>query len=142
MTTSMRLAAGGILIAGVTAYLAYSAASSEWQYYLTVDECLAPADALQEVRIRVSGRIAADSLEIAADRTEATFLLAGASGQLQVRCSGPLPDNLAEDRDVVVEGRLDGHRRFQGTRVLTRCASKYEAASQVAGGRRQQTRYR
>jgi cytochrome c-type biogenesis protein CcmE len=44
---------------------------------------------------------------------------------LKVICSGPLPDNLAEDMDVVVEGRLEEPDLLRGDKVLTRCASKY-----------------
>jgi cytochrome c-type biogenesis protein CcmE len=38
-----------------------------------------------------------------------------------------LPDNLKEDIDVVVEGRLNESGALQGDRVLTRCASKYQS---------------
>ena len=40
MTTGRKLAAGTIIIAAVTTYLAMAGATSSWQYYLTVDECI------------------------------------------------------------------------------------------------------
>jgi cytochrome c-type biogenesis protein CcmE len=55
----------------------------------------------------------------------------GQTGTLAVICAGPLPDNLAEALEVVVEGRLDAGGMVRGDKVLTRCASKYEAR---AGG--------
>jgi cytochrome c-type biogenesis protein CcmE len=126
LSINMKLALGGAIMAATVGYVGYLGASSSWQYYLLVDECAA-ADELHDKRVRVSGRVSLDSLEIAADRTHATFLLEGAKHRAPVRCAGPIPDNLAEGMEVVVEGslRADGH--LDGDRVITRCASKYAA---------------
>ena len=118
---------GGSIVVGVTAYMAYLGASASWQYYMTVDECVANAATLTTDRIRVSGTVAVNTLRIAEDRREATFSLKGQREQLPVTCSGPLPDNLAEGVDVVVEGRLDERGCLRGEKLLTRCASKYES---------------
>jgi cytochrome c-type biogenesis protein CcmE len=127
MTTGTRLAIGSAIVLGVTAYMTYLGASSSWQYYLTVDECIANASALFHEPIRVSGKIAADSLSVEKDRVEATFSLEGTHSNLCVNCSGQLPDNLAEGRQVVVEGRMQNADHLVGDRVLTRCASKYSS---------------
>jgi cytochrome c-type biogenesis protein CcmE len=125
MTTGTRLAIGGGIIAAVTGYMAYLGASSSWQYYLTVDECAADASELVGCPLRVNGHVAPNSLEVEPDRTGAAFVLRGSGSGLFVTCDGPLPDNLAEDMDVVVEGRLDSGGVLRGDKVLTRCASKY-----------------
>jgi cytochrome c-type biogenesis protein CcmE len=127
MTARTKLVIAGALVAGVTGYMAYLGASASWQYYLTVDECVADAASLPGQPIRVSGKVARGSLRIAPDAKHAEFSLLGASETLPVACSGPLPDGLAEDLDVVVEGRLDDAGTLQGVKVLTRCASKYSA---------------
>ena len=127
MNVNKKLLLVAIVVASVTGYLAYSGASSSWQYYLTVDECLDDGPALVGSRLRVSGKIAAGSLHLGADRRHATFSLEGSRGQLQVACAGSLPDNLAEAKDVVVEGRLDAEGVLCGEKVLTRCASKYQS---------------
>ena len=75
----------------------------------------------------MSGKISAGSLHIAADRGQASFLLAGSSEDLPVSYSGTLPDNLAESMEVVVEGRLEGEKLLRGEKLITRCASKYKA---------------
>ena len=136
MATSTRLAIGSSIVMSAMAYMAYLGASSSWQYYLTVDECLAHAPSLLQERIRISGNIAADSLRIAADRSGATFMLAGANGNLSVNCSGQLPDNLAEGKQVVVEGRLQNAGHLAGDKVLTRCASKYSSQTPTADTQR------
>lgn len=127
MSASMKLVTGGVVLALVTGYVAYLGASSSWQYYLTVDECAAHADQFTEKRVRVSGRVAAGSLHIRQDRALASFVLEGQTSSLPAECPGPLPDNLAEDMDVVVEGTLESSGLLRGRKVLTRCASKYES---------------
>jgi cytochrome c-type biogenesis protein CcmE len=132
MTTGKRLTLiGGVLVA-MTAYLAYLGASSSWQYYATVDECLSKLPQFTGHRVRVSGKIAADSLQIAKDRKQASFSLRGTEGNLKVICIGLLPDNLAEGRDVVAEGLLDEAAVLRCDKVLTQCASKYQSGAKPA----------
>ena len=127
MSPSVKLALGAGIVAGVTGYMAYVGASASWKYYVTADECVARAAQLTGSRVRVSGGVAAGSLRLAADRSQASFDLQGATGKLDVDCTGPLPDNLAENIDVVVEGQLEAGGRLRGDKLLTRCASKYES---------------
>jgi cytochrome c-type biogenesis protein CcmE len=127
MTTGRKLVIGGVLIAGVTAYMAYRGASASWQYYLTADQCLAESESLAGHRLRVSGRIASGTLVVTRDRRQASFTMEGEQAKLKVVCSGLLPDNLAEGVAVLVEGRMDDGNVLQGEKVLTRCASKYQS---------------
>lgn len=129
-----RLAIGAAIVASATGYMAYLGASTTWQYYLTVDECLASAADVGDSRLRVHGNVAPGSLEVAADHSQATFQLVGNSGQLAVICGGPLPDNLAENMEVVVEGRLQSGTSLAGERVLTKCASKYQSEGTPSSG--------
>lgn len=129
MSLNAKLLAGAVVIAAATAYLAYLGAASSWQYYVLVDECVASPDVFAGHRLRVSGRVLPNSLQIRGDRSLATFSLRGSNAEMPVSCRGPLPDNLAEDMEVVVEGKLEsgGGLQLRGDRVLTRCASKYQA---------------
>lgn len=129
MTATHRLCIGGIVIASATTYLAYLGASSSWQFYVSVDELMADTASFRDSRIRISGKVAPDSLRIAADRSQASFILQGEVSEVSVNCSGTIPDNLAEGIEVVVEGRMEGDRTVvQGNKVLTRCASKYSSS--------------
>ena len=125
MRTPIKLGIASCLVVGATAYMAYVGMSTNWKYYLTVDECLEADAELLNQRIRVNGKVATGSLEFADDRLRATFKLCGDRSKLAVNCVGPLPDNLREDIDVVVEGYLDESGCLHGDKVLTRCASKY-----------------
>lgn len=134
MTSGRKLALGGMLVAGLTAYLAYRGASASWQYYLTAEECLAERASLAGHRLRVSGRIAQGSLAVDQERTRASFALEGAAANLDVVCPGPLPDNLADGMAVLVEGRVDDAGVLQGQKVMTRCASKYQSQPPSSSG--------
>lgn len=129
MTVAHKLCLGGLVITVATACLAFSGASSSWQFYLTVDELLERPPSFRDYRVRLSGKVGHDSLRIASDRTSASFILEGTKSQLRVECRGNMPDNLAEGSEVVVEGHLESSGLFEGDTVLTRCASKYDTRS-------------
>lgn len=131
MSTAVKLVIAAVIISSVTAWMACLGTTSSWKYYLTVDECLSDAQELVKKPLRVNGRVEVGSLEIMTDRNLATFRLCGTAHPLPVQCAGPFPDNLAEDIDVVVEGRLDGSGLLRGEKVLTRCASKYTPVTNV-----------
>jgi cytochrome c-type biogenesis protein CcmE len=120
--------------------MAYVGGSADWQYYLTVDECAARGQTLLGSRIRVNGNVAPGTLHVDTDRTQARFQLLGTSGNLPARYAGPVPDNLAENMAVVVEGHLDARGVLQGSKLLTRCASKYETLATSGTGSASATR--
>lgn len=126
MSPGVKLIVGATIVAASIGYLAFVGAASSWQYYLSVDEAAFDAARLQGKRIRVSGHVSSGSLTVADDRRLATFELAGQRHSLRVTAGGLLPDNLAEDMDVVVEGTLDADG-IHGDKVITRCASKYQS---------------
>lgn len=127
MTTGKRLALIGVVLVGATAYMAYLGAAGSWRYYATVDECLSNLPTFAGQRIRVSGKVAANTLQMAKDRKQASFSLRGKDGDLPVICSASVPDNLAEGRDVVAEGLLENPAILRCDKVLTQCAGKYES---------------
>ncbi len=89
MSTGTKLIVGVVVITCATGYMAYLGASTSWQYYLTVDECMNRASSMTGRRLRVSGRVAADSLRIAQDRMHTEFVLQGQKAMLSDRVCGP-----------------------------------------------------
>jgi cytochrome c-type biogenesis protein CcmE len=125
MGMKAKLLVCGALITASIGYAVYLGASSSWQYYLQVDEFLGHVEQFRGKRLRLSGRVATGSLQASPEHREANFVLEGSQHKLPVSYRGSLPDNLAEGRDVVVEGSLAGDGHFQCETVITRCASKY-----------------
>jgi cytochrome c-type biogenesis protein CcmE len=119
----------GLVIAGALAYAVYLGASSGWQYYLHVDEFVKSADQFAGRRVRLSGRIARGSLAIATEKREVRFVLEGEHDKLPIYYRGALPENLAEGRDVLVEGSAGNAGPFRCETLITRCASKYASKS-------------
>jgi cytochrome c-type biogenesis protein CcmE len=127
-----KLLLGGAVIAAAIAYAFYLGASSSWQYYLQIDEYLAQIEQFRGKRLRLSGRVASGSLKASPEQREASFVLEGTAHRLPVCYRGSIPDNLAEGRDVVVEGALASDGQFRCETVITRCASKYAAKDATA----------
>lgn len=126
MSSGIKLLIGATLAGGAIGYLAYAGAANSWQYYVSVDEAANESSSLVGKHVRLSGRVAAGSLKIGNDRREATFDLRGDHHSLHATCRCLMPDNLAENIDVVVEGTLQSSG-IDGNKVITRCASKYQA---------------
>ena len=126
MTPGARLALGVGIIVGVTTYMAYVGASAGWQYYVTADECVMRLSELSGNRVRVSGQVAAGTLQTTPQRTRVEFILQGMHQRLLVTGRGRFPDNLEEGVEVVVEGTLDPAGVLRADKILTKCASKYE----------------
>lgn len=125
MSINPKLVACVGVIAMAIAYVVYLATGSSWQYYLQVDECVAQADQVLGRRLRVSGRVAAGSLSSSVERREVSFTLEGTEQRLRVTYHGSVPDQLAEGKEVVVEGALQRDGELKGETIITKCASKY-----------------
>lgn len=126
MSSTAKLLIVAIVAGGAIGYLAYAGAANSWQYYLSVDEAAAASADLVGQHVRLSGQVATGTLTIGADRRDATFDLQGEQHRIHATCHCLMPDNLAENKDVVVEGVWQPSG-IEGYKVITRCASKYQA---------------
>ena len=73
------------------------------------------------------GKVKPGSVARDLQKMNLTFTLSGSKTGIPVNYEGTVPDNFTEDREVVVEGRLDTAGVFQADTLMTRCESKYEA---------------
>ena len=134
---------GGALIAIAIAYLIVSAIRSTSEYYLTVDEVSARQSELGRDPIRVAGRVKPGTISWEPNTLTLKFVIvpipdpaatapvrpvsvkAGDSISFPVYCAGqPKPDMLAENRDVIVEGKLGAGGVIIASQVMTSCPSK------------------
>lgn len=56
---------------------------------------------------------------------EVSFILEGNEKSMPVTYQGPMPDNMAEGKEIVVEGVLQPNGELKGETIITKCASKY-----------------
>jgi len=116
----------GLMIIGISIIYLISAIQSSWAYYISVDEYCTDQD-VQAHKARVGGVVAKDSVDIDLEQVRLTFVLAGQSTSMPVAYYDVIPDNFAEDREVLVEGLLDAEGVFQADKLITKCESKYQA---------------
>lgn len=116
-----------IVIGGGIGYFMYQAMQSSWSYYYSVDDFSGNRAAVKNHSLRIAGRVKQGSIVRDLQKMSLTFTLAGSETELPVRYEGSVPDNFAENREVVVEGRLDASGIFRADVLMTRCESKYRA---------------
>lgn len=124
--TIVKVIVAVLVIGGGVGYFMYQAMQSSWAYYYSVDEFSAHNSAVKNQSFRIAGRVKHGSVIRDLQKMNLTFTLAGAKAEIPVLYEGSVPDNFAEDIEVVVEGRLDITGVFQADLIMTRCESKYK----------------
>ena len=127
MKTIIKTVIGVVLIGGAMTFFVFQAMRSSWSYYYSVDEFSANRSAVKNHSLRIAGRVKRGSIVRDLEKVSLNFTLAGSQTELPVQYKGPVPDNFAEDREVVVEGRLDTNGVFRADMLMTKCESKYKA---------------
>jgi cytochrome c-type biogenesis protein CcmE len=123
--TLVKTLVGVFVIGGGVGYFVYQAMQSSWAYYYSVDEFSANRSIVKNSPLRIAGRVKQGSVARDLEKIDLTFTLAGSNAEVLVHYKGSVPDNFAEGREVVVEGRLDTTEIFQADLLITRCESKY-----------------
>ena len=116
-----------IVIGGGVGYFMYQAMQSSWAYYYSVDDFSANSSKVKNHSLRIAGRVKEGSVVRDLQKMSLTFTLAGSKSEVPIHYKGSVPDNFAEDREVVVQGRRDTTGVFQADLLMTRCESKYKA---------------
>ena len=132
MRIRSRFFVGAGLIAVAVGYLIYAAIQNTSEYYMTVNEVAAHHAGLEGQALRVAGRVnpGAISWDPATltlkfgisqipdpdDEGAVKKVAVAAATSFDVTCVGqPKPDMFAANKDVIVEGLLDGADRISAT---------------------------
>ena len=127
LKTLIRLVIGVVVIGGGVGYFMYQAMQSSWSYYYSVDEFAAGSEAVKNSSLRLAGKVKPGSVSRDMEQMQLSFMIQGKDAELPVVYTGVVPDNFAEDIEVVVEGNLDTSGTFIAQMLMTRCESKYKA---------------
>lgn len=141
MRIRARFLFGAGLIVAAIVYLIVAAIQNTSEYYMTVAEVSTRTAALQGQDLRVAGRVKPGSIQWDPASLTLKFAVyqipeAPQNGvkpvaeseppSFNVICAGqPKPDMFAENRDVIVEGRLS-RGVIEAKQVMTACPSKYK----------------
>jgi len=118
---------GIVVIGGALTYFIYTAMQSSWAYYISVDDLSDEVSPTQTQVFRVAGNVGKGSIIRDIKNMKIDFQLTGQKSSLPVTYTGVVPENFAEGREVVAEGRLAASGTFQADKLMTKCESKYEA---------------
>lgn len=119
---------GGLAILGAVIYLIYANTQANAAFYLTVSE-LKSCTTCAAQSVRVAGVVQAGSVVNNEQNQQISFVIADSGQSLPVVYSGIVPDIFGPGITVVVEGHYTGTGPFQAQTLLTKCPSKFQAAT-------------
>jgi cytochrome c-type biogenesis protein CcmE len=122
----IKILAAGALMAIAVGLLAFAGLRDGWVFFLDVDQFVS-SDAHQTQRVRLTGTVSPEDLQVSNAGLTANFFLAGETARLRVEYSGIIPDMFRAGHEVVVEGRLDEEGTFIADILMTKCGSRYES---------------
>src|ERR1700712_2492070 len=117
-----------VLIFGVVAWLAVSAAGDNKSYYVTITELQQMGTKAYTRHLRVAGNVQPGSINHVG--TNATFTLLEQGKTLRVNYQGaePPPDTFKDDAQALAIGTFGRDGVFHATQLQAKCASKYAPA--------------
>jgi cytochrome c-type biogenesis protein CcmE len=115
-----------IVILLLIGYLIYDSMYDTMTYYLTVSEVLAKPLGLQNETIRVGGNVSLDSVRWDPRELLLSFKIEDENSSIKVDYQGVVPDSFKPGREVVVEGIYETDGQFKASKIMPKCASKYE----------------
>ncbi|MDQ2926301.1 MAG: cytochrome c maturation protein CcmE [Acidobacteriota bacterium] len=118
-----------LVVVGVVAWLAISAAGENKSYYVTITELQAMGNKAYTRHLRVAGNVAPGSINHVG--TNATFTLLEQGKTLRVNYQGaePPPDTFKDDAQALAIGTYGRDGVFHATQLQAKCASKYAPAA-------------
>ena len=121
-------ALAGVVILAAVAYLIYANTQSNAAYDLTVSQ-LRQCGTCASQEMRVEGTVQKGSIQRDDAAQRISFMISDGSQSLSVVYTGVVPDIFNAGIQVVVEGHYSGQGAFQASTLLTRCPSKFTAAT-------------
>ena len=129
------VAASAILLGGM-AFLVVAMTRSTSMRHFTPAALVADASSADDQLVQVDGLIAEDSSKWDAANFKLTFAVRDRETEATVNViyeDRLKPDNFKDGGSVFVEGRYDATRNLVvATKLMTKCASKYEGAESAA----------
>lgn len=127
----IKFAIVGVVLVAAVAFLLVAAVRDNAQFYLTVGEIQARKDELVGKDARVSGIVIPDSIQYDPTSLHLEFDILDPEGAtekpLRIVIDGePLPDQMKDEAEAVVEGRLQPDGTFSAETLMMKCTSKYD----------------
>jgi cytochrome c-type biogenesis protein CcmE len=128
-TTLGKVILTGILLMAGGGFLVYSSLDDA-QYYEMVDKVVETPQKYVDKDLKLHGYVVAGSIHEENAPTR-TFALEMNGKHIDIRFTGPKPDNLKDRAEVVAHGKLleqNGALVLEASELLAKCPSKYQGA--------------
>ena len=123
-----------LVIFAAIGYLIYNAVqSSAASYFVTVGELQQQSTIMDGQRVQVGGDVKSGTIVKGAPGDPITFVLTDGTHTVPVVYHGVLPDIFSDQVQVVVEGTYHANGNFQADSLLTKCPSRFTAATKTSG---------
>jgi cytochrome c-type biogenesis protein CcmE len=124
----------GVAIAGAVLYLVLANTGATAEYYMTIAQ-LRSCSTCSARTVRVAGVVVAGSITRDTSNQVVRFQISDSkTTAMPVVYGGVVPDIFQPGAQVVVEGKLGVNGVFSAQTLLTKCPSKFQAASATPSG--------
>ncbi len=117
-----------VIILGVIAWLAFSAAADNKSYYVTISELQAMGQKAFTRHLRVAGNVEPGSIHRVGTSAHFTLLEQGKKLDVAYQGTEPPPDTFKDDAQALAIGTYGRDNVFHATQLQAKCASKYAPA--------------
>lgn len=114
----------GLAVIAVVTFFFLKGMEGSVQYYMTVSEYLDRQPDYVGEKIKLAGKVKADSLS--QQENIYKFTVEDLGKEIKVTYIGLAPDTFTEGAEVVLEGRGASGNTFEAKTLMAKCASKYE----------------
>lgn len=121
-------ALAGVVILAAVAYLIFANTQANAAYDMTVSQ-LHQCSSCTAQAVRVEGIVQRGSIQRSDATQQLAFRISDGSQSLPVVYTGVVPDIFNSGIQVVVEGHYSSQGAFQALTLLTKCPSKFTAAT-------------
>lgn len=118
----------GLVILAAVGYLIFANTQTNAAYDMTVSELKGCTGCMAQA-VRVEGTVQQGSVQRNAATQQLSFVMSDGSQSIAVAYTGVVPDIFNSGIQVVVEGHYSGQGAFQAQTLLTKCPSKFSAAT-------------
>jgi cytochrome c-type biogenesis protein CcmE len=118
---------GGVVIAGVFAWLLFGGLEKNVVFFLTPQELHAKGSAGVGVPVRLGGQVKPESVQWDAKTLDLRFVVTDGQGEFPVKSSGAPPQMFRDGMGVVVEGKVGNDGVFHPSNLMIKHSEEYRA---------------
>lgn len=123
------LALAGVVILVAVGYLIFANTQANASYDMTVSQLHQCSSSCTSQSVRVEGTVQRGSIQRSDATQRLSFVISDGHQSLSVVYTGVVPDIFNAGIQVVVEGHYSSQGPFQASTLLTKCPSKFTAAT-------------